>query len=53
MYIRKKLVSNWFSLLQQMICYEFEKIELEFARKAKKQPKNLPEEADDYGPMKF
>ena len=41
MYIRKKLASNWFSLLQQMICYEFEKIELEFARKAKKQPKNF------------
>ena len=26
-YLKKKLVSSWFSLLQQTICYELEKIE--------------------------
>ena len=26
-YLKKKLTSSWFSLLQQTICYEFEKIE--------------------------
>jgi len=29
-YFKKKLASSWFSLLQQTICYEFEKIEYEF-----------------------
>ena len=26
-YSKKRLVSNWFNLLQQTICYEFEKID--------------------------
>tara|TARA_Y100000590_G_scaffold451601_1_gene593270 strand:- start:157 stop:1011 length:855 start_codon:yes stop_codon:yes gene_type:complete len=38
-YIKKKLASNWFNLLQQNICYEFEKIEMDFAKKIKKKPK--------------
>ena len=37
-YLKKKLASHWFSLLQQIICYEFEKIEIDFARKTKKKP---------------
>ena len=32
-YIKKKLASNWFSLLQQIIFYEFENIEKEFGKK--------------------
>ena len=35
-YFKKKIVRNWFYLLQQTICYEFEKIENDFARKNKK-----------------
>jgi len=31
-YIKKKLASNWFSLLQQIIFYEFENIEKEFGK---------------------
>ena len=34
-FLKKKLTSSWFSLLQQIICYEFEKIEKEFAKKNK------------------
>ena len=26
-YLKKKLTASWFSLLQEIICYEFEKIE--------------------------
>jgi coproporphyrinogen III oxidase len=37
--LKKKLVSSWFSLLQQTICYEFEKIETDFGEKNKKKPK--------------
>ena len=37
-YLRKKLTSAWFSSLQKTICYEFEKIEFEFAKKSKKKP---------------
>jgi len=29
-YSKKKLTSSWFSLLQQTICHEFEKIEIDF-----------------------
>ena len=32
-YSKKKLVSSWFSLLQQTICYEFQKIEIDFGKK--------------------
>ena len=37
-YIKKKLSRNWFYLLQQTICYEFEKIEVHCAKKIKKKP---------------
>jgi coproporphyrinogen III oxidase len=37
-YLKKKLTSGWFSLLQKIICYEFEKIEIDFAKKNKKIP---------------
>ncbi len=32
-YLKKKLTSGWFFLLQQIICHEFEKIEKDFAKK--------------------
>ena len=35
---RKRLASSWFRLLQEIICYEFEKIEIEFGKKNKKKP---------------
>ena len=38
-YLKKKLTSSWFSLLQQVICYEFEKIETDFGKKTKQKPK--------------
>jgi len=38
-YLKKKLTSSWFSLLQQVICYEFEKIEIDFGKKTKQKPK--------------
>ena len=38
-YLKKKLSSGWFLLLQQIICYEFEKIESEFAKKNNLKPK--------------
>ena len=38
-YIKKKLASSWFSLLQQNICYEFEKIESNFGKKNNKSSK--------------
>ena len=38
-YLKKKLTSSWFSLLQQTICYEFEKIEIDFGKKTKQKPK--------------
>ena len=38
-YQKKKLVSSWFYLLHQIICYEFEKIESDFAKKKGKKPK--------------
>ena len=34
-YLKKKLTSEWFYILQKIICYEFEKIESNFARKNK------------------
>ncbi len=40
-FIKKKLAYSWFSLLQQMICYEFQKIEVDFGKKYKKKPKFL------------
>ena len=38
-YSKKKLVGNWFYLLQQIICYEFQKIEYNFGKKTGKTPK--------------
>ena len=38
-YFKKKLASSWFSLLQQTICYELEKIETDFGKKTKQKPK--------------
>ena len=35
-YLKKKLTSNWFSLLQQIIIYEFQKIEIDFGKKNNK-----------------
>ena len=40
-YLKKKLTSSWFSLLQQIICYELEKIEINYAKKFKKKPKTF------------
>ena len=37
-YTKKKLASSWFNLLQQTICYEFEKIESDFGKKIGKKP---------------
>ena len=36
---KKRLASSWFKLLQQTICYEFEKIESDFGKKVGKKPK--------------
>ena len=40
-YLKKKLTSSWFSSLQKTICYEFEKIEFEFAKKNRKKPRSF------------
>jgi coproporphyrinogen III oxidase len=40
-YLKKKLASSWFSLLQQTICYEFEKLEIDFGKKIKQRPKHF------------
>ena len=36
--LKKKMASSWFSLLQQIICYEFEKIEIDFGKKNEQKP---------------
>ena len=38
-YLKKKLTSSWFYLLQQTICYELQKMEICFGKKAKEKPK--------------
>jgi len=38
-YFKKKLSSSWFSLLQQTICYELQKIEIGFGKKIGKRSK--------------
>jgi len=38
-YSKKRLVSNWFNLLQQTICYEFEKIERDLGKKTGQTPR--------------
>jgi len=38
-YEKKKLTSRWFYLLQKIICYEFEKIENDFGKKTRQNPK--------------
>ena len=40
-YLKKKLASSWFSILQQTICYELEKIEINYGKKIKKKPKKF------------
>ena len=37
-YLRKKLTTSWFSLLQQTICYEFENIEHDLGKKIGQKP---------------
>jgi len=39
--IKKKLTSNWFYILQQIFCNEFEKIENEFGKNVGKKPKHF------------
>ncbi len=38
-FLKKKLASNWFKLLQDAMCYEFEKIELDYGKKRTKKNK--------------
>ena len=38
-FLKKKITSSWFSFLQEAICEEFQKIEIDFAKKTKKKPK--------------
>jgi len=38
-YLKKKLASSWFLLLQKTICNEFQKIEIDFGKKKRKKPK--------------
>ena len=38
-YSKKRLASSWFNLLQQTICYEFEKIEHDLGKKTGQKPK--------------
>jgi len=38
-YQKKRLASTWFSQLQKIICYEFEKMEFDFGKKIKRKPK--------------
>ena len=38
-YSKKKLTSNWFNQLQKIICYEFEKIEIDFGKKTGQRPR--------------
>ena len=38
---KKKLTSSWFHLLQQTICYELEKIEINFGKKNRQKPKRF------------
>ena len=40
-YLKKKLASNWFSSLQQIICDEFQRIEIDYGKKNKKKPKTF------------
>ena len=40
-YLKKKLTSGWFSLLQQIICYELEKIEINYGKKNGKKSKHF------------
>ena len=37
-YQKKRLASTWFSQLQKIICYEFEKMEFDFGKKIKRKP---------------
>jgi len=38
-YLKKKLASGWFSLLQKILCYEFEKIESDYGKRTKQKSK--------------
>ena len=44
-YSKKRLASSWFKLLQQTICYEFEKIERDLGKKTGKKPKYFEKNA--------
>ena len=37
-FFKKKLAYSWFTLLQQIICYEFEKLESDFGKKIRQKP---------------
>ena len=37
--LKKRITASWFKLLQQIICYEFEKIEIDYAKLINKKPK--------------
>ena len=41
LYLKKSLTQSWFSLLQETICFEFEKIESDFGKKTKQKPKKF------------
>ena len=57
--IKKKLARYWFALLQDLICFEIEKLEKEFSKKKKKTPtkfkcqKWLRSDKNDEGGGKF
>ena len=36
--LKKKMASNWFYLIHKTICYEFEKIEIDYGKKTKQKP---------------
>ena len=38
-YLKKKLTSSWFYLLQKIMCKEFQKIEIDYGKKNKQKPK--------------
>ena len=40
-YLKKRLASRWFNLLQQTVCYEFEKVEIDLAKKTGQKPKHF------------
>ena len=41
LYLKKKLTSSWFAQLQEVIRYEFEKMESDFGKKTRQKPKRF------------